>query len=195
MSCRHSHHGYVLVDHICHPVTLPPTKTNHALMIYGMEENVLFTGSTYYSTYSLSNMFGYWYDQYILLFPRERPKSRQLSLKLALSKSSVLNLTSTYWYMEVRTIYHKLEFWLTQDKFSTQSHVQLTVMGCCSWWRTNKSFYSNTFISFYLTEFYKFHFLAPLSCEDDSMLRPITLSRRIRRAKWVSFGITVTRLA
>ena len=29
-------------------------------------------------------MFGYWYDQYILLFPREWPKSRQLSLKLAL---------------------------------------------------------------------------------------------------------------
>ena len=86
MSCRHSHHEYVLVDHICHPVTLPPTKTNHALMIYGMEENVLFTGSMYYSTYSLSNMFGYWYDQYILLFPREWPKSRQLSLKLALSE-------------------------------------------------------------------------------------------------------------
>ena len=74
------------MDHICHPVTLPPTKANHVLMIYGMEENVLFTGSTYYSTYSLYNMFGYWYDQYILLFLRERPKSRQLSLKLALSK-------------------------------------------------------------------------------------------------------------
>ena len=89
MSCRRYCHGYVLGDHICHPVTLPPTKTNHALMIYGMEENVLFTGSTYYSTYSLSNMFGYWYDQYILLFPRERPKSKQLSLKLALLKKKL----------------------------------------------------------------------------------------------------------
>ena len=82
--------------------------------------------------------------------------------------------------MEVRTIYHKLEFWLTQDEFLTQSYVQsstwLTVMGCCSRWQTNNFFYSNTFILFYLTEFYKFHFLAPLNCEDDSMSRPTTLS-------------------
>ena len=32
------------MDHICHPVTLPPTKANHVLMIYGMEENILLLG-------------------------------------------------------------------------------------------------------------------------------------------------------
>ena len=111
-------------------------------------------------------------------------------------------MKSTYWHMEVRTIYPKLEFLLTQDEFSTQSYVHsstwLTVMGCCSRWQTNKSFLFKHvlfFILFYLTEFYKFHFLAPLSCEDDSMSRPITLSRRMRRAKWVSFSIMVTCLA
>ena len=43
------------MDHICHPVTLPPTKSNHVPMIYGMEENVLLLGvrtivRTHYAT-------------------------------------------------------------------------------------------------------------------------------------------------
>ena len=77
-----------------------------------------------------------------------------------LRKNSGLDLKSTYWLMEVRTIYPKLEFLLIQDEFSTQSYVQsstwLTVMGCCPWWQTNKSFYSNTFFIFILQGFTSF---------------------------------------
>ena len=73
--------------------------------------------------YSLYNMFGHWYDQYILLFPRERSKSGQLSLKLAPSKNSGLDLNSTYCHMRVHTIYIKLEPLLNQDEPPTQSYV------------------------------------------------------------------------